>query len=32
MAEIKWESNFNVVIKNAKRDNKPIYNDFWFEG
>ena len=32
MGEIKWESDFGEAIKKAKRDSKPIYQDFWFEG
>lgn len=32
MGEIKWERDFNEAIKKAKREGKPIYHDFWFEG
>ena len=32
MGEIRWERDFKEAIKRAKREGKPIYHDFWFEG
>lgn len=32
MAEIVWETDFNEAVKRAKREGKPIYHDFWFDG
>lgn len=32
MAEIKWETDFNEALRKAKKEGKPIYHDFWFEG
>lgn len=32
MAEIVWETDFSEAVKKAKREGKPIYHDFWFDG
>ncbi len=32
MGEIRWERDFNEAVKKAKKEGKPIYHDFWFEG
>ena len=32
MAEIKWETDFAVALDKAKKKNKPIFLDFWFDG
>lgn len=32
MPEIRWENDFNISIARAKKENKPIYLDLWFDG
>ena len=32
MAEIKWGNNLDEAIRMAKRENKPVFLDFWFDG
>lgn len=32
MAAIQWEREINEAIRKAKREGKPIYHDFWFDG
>ena len=32
MAGIKWEKDFNEALKKAKKEGKPVYQDFWLEG
>jgi hypothetical protein len=32
MGEIKWERDFSEALAKAKKMEKPIYHDFWFDG
>ncbi len=32
MAEIKWERDFAAALEKAKKNKKPIFLDFWFDG
>ena len=32
MAQIKWETDFQVAVEKAKKEAKPIFHDFWFDG
>jgi len=32
MAEIKWEKDFETAIARAKKEGKPVFHDFWFDG
>ncbi len=32
MTEINWERDFNVAMERAKKEGKPIFHDFWFDG
>jgi hypothetical protein len=32
MAEIKWERDFNAALEKARKNGKPILQDFWFDG
>ena len=32
MAEIKWEKDFETAKEKAKKENKPVFHDFWFDG
>jgi hypothetical protein len=32
MAEIKWEKDFTTALEKAKKNNQPIFHDFWFDG
>lgn len=32
MAVIKWESDLQAAIELARKDHKPIFLDFWFDG
>jgi len=32
MPEITWERDFNVAMEKAKKADKPIFHDFWFDG
>lgn len=32
MAEIQWERDFASAVTRAKKEGKPVYHDFWFEG
>lgn len=32
MAEIKWERDYQGALERAKKERKPIWHDFWYEG
>jgi hypothetical protein len=32
MVEINWERDFKTALEKAKKTDKPIYHDFWFDG
>ncbi len=32
MAEINWEKDFETALEKARKGDKPIYHDFWFDG
>lgn len=32
MAEIRWENDLNASIERAKKENKTVYLDLWFDG
>jgi hypothetical protein len=32
MGEIKWERDFEIAIAKAKKEAKPGFHDFWFDG
>ena len=32
MTEIKWEKEFHKAVELAGKTNKPIFQDFWFDG
>jgi hypothetical protein len=32
MPEIIWESDFSIAMAKAKKAEKPIFHDFWFDG
>lgn len=32
MAEILWESSFEIALDRAKNEGKFILHDFWFDG
>jgi hypothetical protein len=32
MAEIRWERDFGVALARAKKDDNPVFHDFWFDG
>jgi hypothetical protein len=32
MAEIKWERDFETALAKAKKEGKPVFHDFWFDG
>jgi len=32
MAEIKWERDFEAALQRAKKEGKPVFHDFWFDG
>ena len=32
MAEIQWERDYNTAMSKAKKEGKPVYQDFWFDG
>ena len=32
MGEIIWEKDFKAALQKAKKTDKPIYHDFWFDG
>ncbi len=29
---IKWESDLAAAMERAKKEGKPIFHDFWFDG
>ncbi len=29
---IKWENDFASALERAKKENKPLFHDFWFDG
>ncbi len=32
VAEIKWERDFETALARAKKEGKPVFQDFWFDG
>jgi hypothetical protein len=32
MTEIKWEKDFQKAVELAGKTNKPLFQDFWFDG
>lgn len=32
MSEIKWERDFQAALDKSKKQSKPVFHDFWFDG
>jgi hypothetical protein len=32
MSEIKWEKDFHKALESAGKTNRPLFQDFWFDG
>ncbi len=32
MSEIRWEGDFKTAMEKARKEGKPVFHDFWFDG